>query len=88
MDQRGLSPSDREKLLAALKRINSVLGFINLKPPAANPEVDALIQKRELARSRKGWSEADILRKEIEEMGIEVIDTQEGPQWRRSVEKP
>ena len=88
MDQRGLSPSDREKLLAALKRINSVLGFINLKPPAANPEVDALISKRELARTRKDWSEADILRKEIEKMGIEVIDTQEGPQWRRSVEIP
>ena len=83
MDQRGLSPSDREKILAALERINSVLGFINLTPPAADQEVDALIQKRELARTRKDWSGADVLRTEMEKMGIEVIDTQEGPRWRR-----
>ncbi len=88
MDQRGLSLSDREKILTALGRINSVLGFIHLKPPATNPEVEALVRKRELARTRKDWSEADALRKEIEKMGIEIIDTHEGPQWRRSVKKP
>jgi len=83
MDQRGLSDSDREKILAALGRINSVLGIMNLKPPDAVPEVEALVEQRELARSQKDWSTADELRKEIEEMGIEVLDTTDGPRWRR-----
>ena len=83
MDRRGLSASDREKILAALGRINSVLGIMNLKPPDAVPEVEALVEQRELARSQKDWSTADELRKEIEKMGIEVIDTTDGPRWRR-----
>ncbi len=83
MDRRGLSDSDREKIVAALASINSVLGIINLDPPDADPKVEALIEKRESARNRKDWSAADELRKEIEEMGIEVIDTPDGPRWRR-----
>ena len=86
MDQRGLALSDREKILAALGKINSVLGFMDLKPPTANPEVEALIQEREAARAQKDWVEADALRKKLEKMGIEVIDTQDGPQWRKSVD--
>lgn len=87
MDPRGLSDSDREKILAALGRINSVLGIMNLKPPDAVPEVEALVEQRELARSQKDWSTADKLRKEIEKTGIEVIDTPDGPRWRR-IETP
>ena len=83
MDQKGLSTSDREKILAALGRINSVLGIMNLKPPDAIPEVEALVERRELARGQKDWSTADELRKEIEKMGVEVIDTPDGPRWRR-----
>jgi len=83
MDPKGLSDSDREKILAALGRINSVLGIMNLKPPETVPEVEALVEQRELARRQKDWSTADELRKEIEKMGIEVIDTPDGPRWRR-----
>ncbi len=83
MDRRGLSDSDREKILEALKRVDSVLGIMNLDPPRGDPEVQSLIEKRESARARKDWSSADGLRKEIEEMGFEVIDTPEGPRWRK-----
>ncbi len=83
MDQRGLSPSDREKTISALARINSVLGIMNLDPPDSDPTVTELIHKRELARKEKDWATADRLRKEIESMGIEVIDTPDGPRWRR-----
>ena len=83
MDQRGLSTSDREKILAALARINSVLGIMNLDPPDSDAAVVELIERRELARSRKDWAAADQLRKEMETMGIEVIDTPIGPRWRK-----
>ena len=45
MDRRGLSPSDRDKILAALGRINSVLGVMKLDPPDTDPDVEALIEK-------------------------------------------
>ena len=83
MDQRGLSTADREKILAALARIDSVLGIMNLDPPESDAEVSELIEKRELARSQKDWGTADQLRKEMEAMGIEVIDTPGGPKWRK-----
>ena len=84
MDQRGLSTSDREKILAALARINSVLGIMNLDPPDSDAEVAELVEKRELARTQKDWGTADRLRKEMEAMGIEVVDTPSGPRWRKS----
>ncbi|OQY49215.1 MAG: cysteine--tRNA ligase [Desulfobacteraceae bacterium 4572_87] len=83
VDQRGLADSDREKILTALGRINSVLGIMELEPDDADPEVEALIEKRELARSQKDWSSADDIRKEMERKGIEVIDTRDGPRWRK-----
>ena len=46
------------------------------------PEVTALMQKREEARTGKDWKKADSLRKEIEEKGFEVLDTEKGPELR------
>ncbi len=88
MDKRGLSDSDREQLLAGLAGINAVLGIMNLDPPETDPAVGELINKREQARKQKDWSAADEIRKEIEAMGIEVIDTPDGPRWRRTELKP
>ena len=43
------------------------------------PEVTALAQDREKARTRKDWKEADRLRKEISARGYVVEDTPQGP---------
>ena len=83
MDQNGLSPSDREKVLKALGRINSVLGVMDLEPASADEDIDSLIQKRERARKDNEWDTADRLRKELRNRGIEVIDTSQGPVWRK-----
>jgi len=83
MDKSGLDPSDREKVLTALDRVNSVLGILKLEPPAADNIVEDLIKKREVARKQKKWDVADALRQELKDMGIEVIDMPEGPIWKR-----
>jgi cysteinyl-tRNA synthetase len=44
-------------------------------------EVAALIAEREEARRMKQWDRADALRDQIAEMGYNVTDTPEGPQW-------
>ncbi|HBF43802.1 MAG TPA: cysteine--tRNA ligase [Desulfobacteraceae bacterium] len=83
MDRNGLSSSDREKVLKALKRINSVLGVMDLEAISASHDVKMLIDKREQARSEKDWDTADRLRRELREKGIEPIDTKEGTVWHK-----
>jgi cysteinyl-tRNA synthetase len=83
MDRNGLSPSDKEKVMKTLERMNSVLGVIDLKEPKVDQGVEALIEKREQARRSKEWDTADQLRQELKEIGIEVIDSKEGPVWRK-----
>jgi len=84
MDQNGLDPSDREKVLNALGRVNSVLGIMRLEPPTGDATVEEMIQQREAARNKKAWDVADDLRLKLKEMGVDVIDTKEGPVWRRN----
>src|SRR5258708_4745454 len=67
-------------------KINSLLKFdkvlgLNLKHPAtkdtAYPEkISTLLQKREQARQEKKFEESDELRKQIEALGYEVMDTE------------
>ena len=80
-DRNGLSADDKEKALKVLERINSVLGVMDLAAPVVGQEVEALIEKREQARKNKDWESADRLRQELKEMGIEIIDSKEGPVW-------
>lgn len=51
--------------------------------------VQKLIAERETARSRKDWAEADKLRAKLENEGVGVEDTHNGPRWKYlSVDKP
>jgi cysteinyl-tRNA synthetase len=83
MDSDGLSKPDKEKLLKVLGRINSVLGVMDLETTKQDKNIDDLIEQREQARKNKAWDMADRLRLQLKEMGIRVIDTKEGPVWRK-----
>jgi len=45
--------------------------------------VDMLLQVREDARKRKDFAQADMIRKQLLELGIEIQDTQDGAVWKR-----
>jgi cysteinyl-tRNA synthetase len=45
--------------------------------------VKALLDVRKKAREQKNWKTADEIRKELEEVGYEIQDTETGPVWRR-----
>jgi len=83
MDQVGLSNSGKEKIFEILEKINSVLDVMKLEPEETDPEADKLIAQREQARKDKDWATADNLRQKLKEMGIEVVDTKEGPVCRK-----
>ncbi|MFN2150368.1 MAG: hypothetical protein ACK2T5_02145, partial [Anaerolineales bacterium] len=47
------------------------------------PEVLALLQAREAARSQKNWEQADALRDQVADLGWQINDTAEGSQLVR-----
>jgi cysteinyl-tRNA synthetase len=70
-------------VLTRLAEIDELLGIMN--PPEAGQDaaIETRLREREAARQRKDWGAADTIRAELEEAGIEVIDTPAGPRWRR-----
>lgn len=42
-----------------------------------------MLELREKARKEKDWKMADSIRKELEDIGFEIQDTQDGPVWRK-----
>jgi cysteinyl-tRNA synthetase len=83
MDRKCLSDSDKQKTEEALQEINSVLDILDLKPSKPAEDVEKVIKKREEARKKRDWAAADEFRQKLEDMGIELIDTKEGPVWRK-----
>jgi cysteinyl-tRNA synthetase len=87
LDRNGLSTIDKKKVLEALNRIDSVLGVLDLAVPELSGEVKALIERREKARTNRDWGSADRFRQELKGMGIEIIDTKNGPVWRKAKQR-
>ena len=84
MDAHGLSAEDKGKIEDVLRRINSVLGILDLADAKTDQEIEALVKKRASARSRKDWRSADSIREELSARGIELIDTKTGTVWRQN----
>jgi cysteinyl-tRNA synthetase len=83
MDRKGLSTTDKQKTEEGLLEINSVLDILALESSKPEGEIENRVKKREEARKKKDWAAADRIRQELKAMGIEVIDTKEGPVWRK-----
>ncbi|MFT5697297.1 MAG: cysteinyl-tRNA synthetase [Desulforhopalus sp.] len=78
-----LDKDQKNYILENLNAVNAILGVFRLQGCPLAPDVDALIQKREQARLDKDWAAADKARAELVEKGIVVIDTINGPVWKR-----
>ncbi len=70
--------------LAALARMDTVLGVL-ARPAAAIPaEVQSLLDQRAAARQAKNWAESDRLRDAIAALGWAVKDTKDGQRLSKS----
>ena len=77
--------------LAALERMDTVLGVLDLEAVGGGGDVDesailAAIDARNAARDAKDWSEADRIRDELLERGIAIKDGAEGTVWSQVIE--
>jgi cysteinyl-tRNA synthetase len=81
-----ISTEEAEKVKNVLLQFNSVLGIIinSAKPETPlSSDIDVLVQKRETARRAKNWKEADIIRDQLNNLGIIVEDTAQGVRWHK-----
>jgi len=87
-DVNRLSPSaeDAADARAFLHRVDVVLGVLDAEAGAEElPDAARdLIRQREEARAGRDFARADTLRKALLEVGIEIKDTKDGPEWRQT----
>jgi cysteinyl-tRNA synthetase len=76
-----LNAKEKENILETMRKIDSVLGVITFQEQSLAPEAFRLLQAREDYRKKADWEAADMIRKQLSEMGIEVHDTPEGMTW-------
>ena len=74
------------KALEMLNELIDVLGLIYGEDDedALAAEVEALIEARQNARKEKNWAEADRIRDKLKDMGIVLMDTKQGVQWKKA----
>ena len=87
LEENGLSESDAKLILDGFHRIDNVLGvfsFEKKQADALDPKLLDLIRKREEMRKQKKWSEADDIRKQLLNAGIELMDTSQGTTWKKT----
>jgi cysteinyl-tRNA synthetase len=83
LDQGQLDETGAQAILNQFREFDQVLGIMNFPQEDADAAIDAKVQARETARQQKDFAEADRLRGELADQGIEILDTAAGPVWRR-----
>lgn len=78
-----LDQDQKSYIFERLEKLNEVLQIFRLKGCPLAPDVNTLIQRREQARLAKDWGTADAAREELALKGITIIDTENGPAWRK-----
>jgi len=81
-----LAPELRDAVIVAFEELGGeVLGLFAPRESAgpSDAEIEALLEQRKTARDSKEWAEADRIRDELAEQGVEVQDTPDGVRWRR-----
>jgi cysteinyl-tRNA synthetase len=84
--QKKLAYPQARSALRSLRMVDHVLGaiFVDLQTlePVKQQQVEELMQKRAAVRQQKDFAASDMLRKEIQSLGVEIKDTPSGSIWR------
>ena len=78
LDSGEINAATAGAILGGWRRIHSILG-LERDSHTPSPEVLAIVEERQAARSNKQWGESDRLRDAVAALGWVVKDTKEGP---------
>jgi len=80
----------KEAKINSLLKFDKIFGLNFANPPSAEhivpQDIQMLIDQRELSRQQKDFKKSDELRKHIEALGYEVMDTAEGQKIRKKLQ--
>jgi cysteinyl-tRNA synthetase len=80
----GLRSEDRQAVLGALAKFDSVLGvFGPEEAQILDAEIEALIAERQDARHNRDFTRSDEIRDQLAAKGIILEDTKDGVRWKR-----
>jgi len=83
-----LSDADRRDLLRSFEPVLGLRLGEPLEEAAEaweqDPRIDGLLAERQAARAAKDWTRADRIRDTLAAEGVEIVDTPDGPRWRRT----
>ncbi len=80
----GLTADDREAVLDAIWKFDSVLGIFGPEDSAdLDAEIEALVEERQAARRDRNFARSDEIRDFLAEKGIILEDTKDGVRWKR-----
>ena len=80
-----ISREEKDKALAALERVDSVLNFLVKESSSIDSEIEGLIQKRAEAKKNRDFAAADKIRSRLLEMGIILEDGPTGTKWKKKL---
>jgi cysteinyl-tRNA synthetase len=83
LDQGLLDEAGAQAILERFREFDQVLSVMNFPLTATDAHIAAKLQARETARQLKDYAQADQIRQELLDQGIEILDTPSGPVWRR-----
>jgi cysteinyl-tRNA synthetase len=85
LDANTVSKAEAADVGGLMMKFDAVLGIVGKVEveDALAPDIDVLVQKREVARKAKNWKEADAIRTQLKTMGIVLEDTAQGIRWRK-----
>ena len=72
-----------QQALSAIGKVDEVLGVMEADQVETDDEIQGLIDRRNQAREEKDWDTADVIRKQLDELGIVLEDTSEGTIWKK-----
>jgi cysteinyl-tRNA synthetase len=83
MLDRGVGADGAIVLLETLTAFDEVLAVMAEEEVVLPDDLNDLVEAREAARKNRDWAEADRLRDLLQQAGIIVEDTPDGPRWKR-----
>ncbi|SVE60447.1 uncharacterized protein METZ01_LOCUS513301, partial [marine metagenome] len=83
LDSKILGYCSARKALKALEIVDTVLGVMDDTEGDVDENIQQLIDARTRARSNKDWKKADVVRDQLDKLGIILDDTPDGTVWKK-----